>query len=445
MSILRRQLFFLWLALLPFGYQLSAYTGFTEPDKLIAPALLLIGFFSSIQSPLWRLNRLIFFTVISAALIVIKNLSFLGSSELFEKLMWDDMVKIGYFVIPILCIDSIATFRKSAWIVVFIAIVGCMSAFMVSIGLIRLPVGIPEEFRLGIQWLPKAKGLFLSTGNLVQYVTFASAWAILAPGITQARQPRVRAARWILAAAVVMGLLGTQSRNLALALLVGLAVLWSIRKVEPLSGERRALFAIGITAVVIPIIGIILAFPSEVIDVLAGLGGESARNAATSRLHQYAVAWEVIGNHPLLGADPETYRNLGPTLDHIHNTWLLLLAHGGMVSAIIFFLLMARSFLGVRKLSHAAEMTKEAAVVTAYFASMLVSIMFYVGMDKMFWALFGIATAITCIEPLTKGSTTDGISHKIPQSVAATPKRVIPRAQSNRVRERKTAGTNFDP
>ena len=389
------KLFYVWLVLLPFGYQISGYTGVIEPDKAIALLLLVIGLIALFCFSEYRRNHIAVFMLLAIVLLVSKNIS-LFDSELYWMFLWNDANKITYFFIPLLFINNIDTFRYVGWIVVFIAIVGCISAFLVSMGLVTLPVSLPVEYRLS--WLPRAKGVFLSTGNLAQYLSFAFAWVIIAPGIADKKQKFIQMARWVFFISLTMGLLATQSRNILLVLIISFFVLWWLIKNRSISSNTMVVILVSFGVLVfIPLIAGISFYFSELTDIVASAGGKYAESSINSRFVQYSVALDIIASHPFFGADVEIYKQVGPIILRIHNMWLQLLANGGIVTTLMMAFLIMRLISGVRIAAHVKEKSDEAIVVVVYIAAMFVAVMFYIGADKMFWALLGIASALTCI------------------------------------------------
>lgn len=405
------KLFYFWLLLLPFGYQISGYTHVIEPDKALALVLLLLGVAVLFRSTTYRMNRVVSFMFLGVAYLVFKNLSLVGT-EMFWDSIWNDSNKIAYFIVPLLFIDNMVTFRRVGWIVVFIAVVGCVSALLVSTGLITLPISVPIEYRISL--LPRAKGLFLSTGNLAQYIAFAFAWVVVAPGIVDKKCNFLRIARWVFFVSLVMGLLATQSRNILLVLIISVFVLWAFNVSRSLSSSTKIVFFTGLCVVIlIPLLVTILFYSSTVVNDVADAGGAYAKTSVDSRFVQYGVAWDIIKSHPFLGADAETFEKFGATTDHIHNMWLEILANGGIMTALVMVLLIMRLYRGVRSAIHVRDKSDVAIVIMIYMVAMLVAIMFYIGIDKMFWALFGITSAFTCIDTKVKIDKNDQVVSRI--------------------------------
>lgn len=396
---LQKKLFVLWLLLLPISWVVASHISIVAPDKMLAPLLIVLGVASVFRAPPERTARVVVFGALIVLLLLVKQLSFMGSGSIYWVLIWDDMVKFGYFMVPVLCIRDLSQFHKTSWVVTLIAIAGCISAFLVSIGLLTLPVERFEESRLGVESLRKAIGLFPSYGDLAQYLAFAVLWVIVSPGRQRSSDKKIKVMRYLVAVSVVVGLLGTQSRNVLLSLLVALAVLWMYTRLERAGVRVKTGLILGLTGVFIVFMGVIAVFASDIVNALSGLGGQYAQNTAMARLDQYALAWKIISASPLLGADLTTYQQLGTFIEGIHNMWLRLTAHGGLLSVLVMAVLLVRVFYGVRDASRVPEKATYAKVATGYLAALVVAVEFYVGMGEMFWVLLGIVASLSCIPP----------------------------------------------
>ncbi len=406
MSFFVDKLFYLWILLLPFSWVVAVLTGITAPDKLLAPLLLLLGLVRVFKSSYdQRINKIYVFILLVILFIFIKHLSFVDNGTILWPLIVDDAVKLGYFLIPVFCIDSIHKYRVSGWMVLFVAMSGCFSVFFVSTGLMTLPLERFEASRVGVEGLLKAIGLFPSYGDLAQYLAFTVMFVIVAPGIENKKNKWLKRARFLVFIGVILGLLGTQSRNILISLFISLGTLWLLKKMASKQGISKdtMMMLMVVTAIVgISLIGV---FISNFVDALSSMGGANAKNTAGARLEQYAVAWEIMKSSPLLGADAETYARMGLFIEGIHNVWLRLIAHGGLFAMLMMAILLWHCFKGIRAASHIQDKSAEAMVSTGYFAALMVSVMFYTGMGELFWALLGIATSISCVPPFTNRAT----------------------------------------
>jgi|GEM_PF-3713581 len=402
---IRDKLFYIWLLLLPFSWVIATLANITAPDKLLAPVLMLLGIIGVFGSPsARRSNRVFFLIFVVIFFIIIKHLSFIGSNELFWQLILDDAIKVGYFLIPVFCIDDIKKFRISGWLVLLVAMSGCFSVFLVSTGLMTLPLERFEDSRLGVEGLLKAIGLFPSYGDLAQYIAFTVLLVIIAPGVKNRKNKWLFYARVLVFVGVILGLLGTQSRNIFISLFVSLGTLWFLKKLSSKQGVSKDTMMMIVVVVSFVGISLIGVFISNFIDTLSSFGGTNAKNTAGARLEQYAAAWEIMKTSPLMGADIETYMRLGPLIEGIHNVWLRLIAQGGLLAMLMMAALLWFCFKGIRSASRIPEKTPETMIATGYFAALMVSVMFYTGMGEMFWALLGVATSISCIPPFVKSN-----------------------------------------
>lgn len=428
----KTNLYYLWVFLLPFSWLFSALTNVVAPDKMLAPLLIILGGVTLLGAAKKRVARVLSYVFLAVLLLLIKNISFVGSGEIYWSLMIDDGIKIGYFIIPLLYIDSLDKFNRTSWLIVFIAFVGGLSAFLASVELVTLPVERFEASRVGYSELKKAIGLFTSYGDFSQYLAFAISWVVVAPTLNLAKENKryYKVARFLVILSVVVGMAGMQSRNVLLSIVLCLCVLWFLSLVEAKSKYLRNLISVVVVFFILVSVILVSIFSSEIIGFLSGIGGGLASNTAHTRLAQYAFALKMIDSQPLLGADLVTY---SPAIEGIHNMWLRLAAHGGLISVMIIAILLSRIFGGMRKSSLIRSKQKYATVVSTYFIVMLFSVMFYTAMGQLYWALLGIATSLYCIDtPLEKNAESQDLlcGEAVSQEGAATSRIIAKRKQN---------------
>ncbi|WP_101758731.1 O-antigen ligase [Oceanicoccus sp. KOV_DT_Chl] len=393
------KLFYFWFALLPFSWIIAHFSNFTALDKLLAPVLLLLGLIGLFRGNSERMKRVIFFLILLYLLLFFKHLSFTGLGAEYINLMWVDAVKFGYFAIPLLCIKNLNHFRRTSWLVVLIGIAGCISAFLVAMDLLTLPKERFEISRIGVESIQKSIGIFPSYGDLAQFMAYTVLWCIVLPGTHLTKSTKYKLLRWVVAISFVLGLIGLQSRNVLISVLFGLVLLWLLKYIHKKSPSKRTtaitLFSIlGFFAA-----GLTLVFSSNLIQGLSSIGGGLAAQTADARLGQYAMGWDIISNSPLMGASSEFLKLSGFSFDHIHNMWIRLASHGGILTAMVLAALLIRIFILVRAMAYVDQKVPEVMVVTSYFGVMLLSTLFYPGMGELYWALLGTATALTCFAP----------------------------------------------
>lgn len=403
MNYLTTYLFYFWLASLPFSWVIANYISAIAPDKMLAPLLIILGALSTAGMRGDRVRVVTRYCFLVVVFLLVKHISFIESGALYAELMWVDAIKLGYFIVPLLCIRSIEQFRTSAWIIVWVAVAGCVSVFLVSVGWLTLPAERFESSRLGLDLLQKAIGIFRSYGDLAQYLAFAVLWVVVAPGVN-AKSSFLKLMRYIVGFGGVLGVLGAQSRNIVLSVLVALTALWLLRRIQRTSHQGGVGLVLGFSGSFLVIAGLAGFFANDLINLLSGIGGDHARITANARLEQYTMAWNVISTSPLLGADAATYRYMAPYIEGIHNIWLRLAAHGGLLVVIMMLLLLAKVYFGIHRSALVPSKSECAVVAKGYFAALLVATMLYVGMGEMFWALLGVVTSLSCIGPFATTS-----------------------------------------
>lgn len=421
------KIFLAWLFSIPFSWVIATYAGTLAPDKALAPALLLAGLAFTHRSSAARLIRIGAYVGFATLFLLVKHISFIGSNEVFFSLLWTDAIRLGYFLIPILFITDIGSFRRASWVVVGMAVLGCISVLLVSMGLMTLPLERFEGSRIGIEGLQKAIGFFPSYGDLAQYISYALLWVIVSKDIYSRHENITRISRWIVFVSALAGLAGAQSRNMLLSMIVSLFALYLLRRINKARLDKTAVY-VSLGAAAIMGIALLASFSTALVDFLAGMGGDYARNTANARLGQYSFGWSVITKSPLLGVTLEDYLTSGYLIDHIHNMWIRLAAHGGLLTVFVFLAFLSFSFLAVRARAAEKALTNEVMVVTGYFCALALSTMFYGGMAEIFWVLFGVATAVSCLD-LSNSRVDQIVGSKLPTTSTAisNPKILAPK------------------
>lgn len=394
-----KSLFYFWLLLTPFSWVISYYSGVIALDKILAPLLLALSFYTNRNSESVRTTKIVIYVLLILGLISIKHISFVFSPDIFLPLFWDDLIKAGYFVIPLLYISDLKTFHQTGWVVTFIAIIGLLSTFFVAIGLLDLPLQRFEVTRIGVESLQKSIGIFPSYGDLAQFVSFAIMWVSLVPGVRNVKARKWSAMRFIMLVTFVLGIIGAQSRNVLISGILTLCIYWLLQRLARSRADARAIASTLVGIFGVMALSLVLFFSTYVVDGLSNIGGGLAQSTASVRLDQYAYGWEVISNSPLLGASVEEYRATGGSVNYIHNMWIKLAAIGGIFSALLLVMLLTRIFTLIRKTAYVPVKRKEAMVATSYFGVLLFSTLFYGAMNEMFWVLLGVVTSLTCFKP----------------------------------------------
>ncbi len=397
------KIFVLWLLLLPFSWLLNSYTGFIAPDKLFAPLLLLLGFAGLLRGDFSRQMRILFLVLMMCTLLLFNSISFINESDLFFGLLLDDAVRYGYFLIPVLLIKTMKDFRVASWMVVYIAVVGCISAILASTGLISLPIERFEVSRLGILGLPKSIGLFVSYGDMAQYLAFAVLWMLCLPGL-EMKTAHKNIMRVLFFFVVVAGVLAAQSRNVAFSIVIApMMYFYLFFLLGQKRGEINGVALIG-SLVAIGIFSLFVVYIGDVLDVVRDLGGSYAQNTVNDRLSQYRMALDIMSHDLLFGANVEIYSRNAEVIDKIHNAWLRLGARGGLVAITIFAALLFMILSYIWKARWNEEKRQETRIVLSYMVVVLFSINMYPSLGELFWALLGIGAALPLVTTKKAGT-----------------------------------------
>lgn len=401
------KLFLLWIFLLPFhGIPI---VGSLALDSMLAPLVILLSLVSRYPSAIdgyQYIGRVRNLRVICFYIIVYVSCfipSIFQSDELLWVRAWDLLISIGYFILPILYIRDIVFLRKVNSLIIMLTIIGCVSVFLVSVGVLELSYTRFEDSRIGLSWLPKSVGLFSNYGDLallIAYTLLLTFWVEKDKYFFGYGSKKVKT---IILLIMLAGLLGSQSRNVLLTSLVAIAAYYLVVKMYT-SGRSRNSYG-GIVLLFFIFISTIIAivFWGSIVAWISSLGGQNAAQTANTRLDTYVVAWNLLKASPLFGLDYKTYIANAALIDGLHNMWLGLALHGGMIVVLAFILMYINIFFKtVWRISHSV-IGNEAAISAAFLISILVAVSFYVAdRSVVFWFLLGLASSVHCLSYTVK-------------------------------------------
>lgn len=393
-------MFLFWILSLPF-YHFSVI-GTLSVDNLLAPLLLFLWFFTrtpndAVFRRTWRKT-----VVISIALVVVFIIgiviSFWTDLEVFFAKGYLSARRALYFFLPLLFIRDWRTFNRVCGLVIAITVIGGVTALLASLEVISPVVVRTEQSRLDIETLQKAVGFFSNYGDMAMLMCFTILLTLF--------QPKQRyffgiggiLTRTIVAAAMLMGIAGSQSRNMILTTIVGVLAYLTLRYLYKQRPLFRVVVAAGLgTLAAFAAVGVLF-FAQEIIDGLGRWGGEGASGTARARLAQYEVALRFLNEAFISGVSIEAYNTYGPVLDAVHNMWLYLMVQGGVISTLAMILLLWRAFAGaVQRGDKEPFIAPEAFCTGALVVGMVNASMFYAGSTEVFWFLLGVATSIASL------------------------------------------------
>jgi len=131
------KLFLLWLVLLPFSTITHSLTGVVAIDKLIAVPLLIIGCIRALHTKI-RTKSMLIYLIFCALYAFSSNIALIDDYSVFFQEFLQISINLGYFMIPTLYIYNRDILVKVNTIMIFLAMIGCISAFLVAVGVVTL-------------------------------------------------------------------------------------------------------------------------------------------------------------------------------------------------------------------------------------------------------------------------------------------------------------------
>ena len=328
-------------------------------------------------------------------------LSYFNDPLLLKERLFALVKDLLYFSIPLLYLRSGYAFRQVKGVLILLTAIAALSALLASLGLIHLPADRFESSRIGVEWLPKAIGLFSNYGDvamlyavtgvlLISHQRSALPWGL--------GQPFVKLTIWL---TLLLGLVGNQSRNVLVTTLAAMLVYLGLRALEREQRQKnRLLLLSAVVAGALVLLGLVVLFGQAMVDEVSQLGGAGAAGTARARLNSYQQAVQLIAREPWLGITLETYRSWGSLADGIHNMWLKIMLNGGFVSLMAMLALLWGAFRGLRKsgLVASAEFHRDRAVIGSLFIALLLASQFYGAMTSVWWMLLGVVMSFGCLK-----------------------------------------------
>lgn len=387
-------IFSIWFLMLPFTVIFSIYLGTISLDKQLAPMLILLGIFLLLIGK-YKINKEKFFIILAAlCFFLIRNISFATDLSLFSTVLWEDAIRFGYFCLPILFIDNLKRVKVASKLISINAVVGCVSGFLVALGLLALPYERFAQSRIGYVDIERATGLFSSYGDLAQHASYFLLLSLYVPKDFSLWGKNINNKLLKLSAfaIVIMGLIGCQSRSYLLSVIVAL-VTGKLFNYRCKKTTNTTLFNILFVVTSICSISIIAYGFNNLVSFLANLGGSQAHGTAMGRLNQYQYAFSLIKENLVFGVNASYFLEYDTNIHGIHNMWLGQLVRGGFVG--IFALLgLFYMILRVSLSMLNSPKTQQYGIVTlGYMFTVFVSTLFYPADGSLFWALLGMNVA----------------------------------------------------
>lgn len=381
----------IWVLSLPF-YSLGV-VGTLSFDNLLAPLIFMLSVYKfSYSRKTIKKKFIVFFLVVMFFIYTIGITVSVFDNQNHVKTMLFSAIKYSlYFFIPVLYINGIKEIKTTLLLISFIAVIGCISVFFVSIGILELERIRLSPSRLSYIGIPKATGLISNYGDLA----IVSSIAILTTFIAKDFMAGITAKIYILVIyfAILFGYLGAQSRSMVLSAIASIVVYWYVERKQRNVTSVIFLNVFFVIMGIGTIVSLLLLYGSNITDSLATWGGRQAAITADDRLRQYAFSWEIVKSSPLVGDGKQVIES-GII---IHNLWLSTLAQGGIVSGIAVLLIFVIAFY-VNLQKQTSDLLKKVSALSAgAVVSIFVAGEFYGGFTYIFLFSLGVATVSTSV------------------------------------------------
>ena len=404
-DFLAQNLFYFWLLSLPF-YRFSIIKTFSV-DNLLAPVLMMLWLFTSPVNDSAmrraRIKEISYITILFGTFAFGQLLTIINTNELIWSKLYQLTKLSFYFFIPALYIKDLVSFKKANSVLIVLALAGCISALLVSLGLLHLPVERFSPSRIGIEDLPKAIGLFGAYGDMALLISYTFLLTISSPKKDYLFGYGSKKVKAFVIFIIFLGILGLQSRNIVLTLMTAIFFYNLIKATSKMSAKFRTM-ALGLSFFLTTIaLAVLLFFADDFINLLSQWGGKQAESTAMGRLEQYQIALKLISESPVIGVKAVIYEMHTSFIDSVHNLWLKVGLQGGLISLIPLILLLINAFKKALK-NLAMDSPPEKYVISVFIICMFVSTQFNPSGTIVFWVMLSVATSLSWVyghEPVT--------------------------------------------
>ena len=396
------RLFALWVLSIPFT-RLNVI-GTLSVDNILAPLLLVLWFATATLGGAgnrqlyhrtvrieWVFALVTLYTIMRAGATILGW----GGGGLVIGELWVQAKEFLYLVLPLVYIRSHSDFRKIALFLVLVAVIVSLSSFAHSIGLVNLDFARDiSEGRLDAAELGRSGGLVGNYGDIAVLTAFAAIAVCCLGQEGSGRFRKLLGWKGIVYLCLLLGIIGSQSRNVVLALLVAVMVYFVMSGFRKQHGNL--LFVTIILSVGVVALAVTGLFSTEIFDFVRGSG--SVRGSAESRFMQYRAALPLITQYPILGPTGQARLQNMELLSHVHNIWLGTALRGGLLSSgsilLLFWLQMRGAF---RQFSFGGFGCWAVLTLTGTCASLTASMFYSAQNSYVFLMLFGVLLSSICV------------------------------------------------
>ncbi|MEW8119298.1 MAG: hypothetical protein AB2792_19215 [Candidatus Thiodiazotropha sp.] len=384
-------LYGIWV--LSFPFYSFGLVGTLSFDNIMAPFVFILSVYKFNFSRKTIKKKVIIFLMVIMFLIYTFGItvSVFDHQNHVKSMLFSAIKYSLYFFIPVLYINTIKEIKTTLLFISFIAVIGCISVFLVSIGILELERTRLSPSRLSIIGIPKATGLISNYGDLA----IVSSIAILTTFIAKDIMADITAKTYALVIyiAILFGYLGAQSRSMVLSVIASIIVYWYVGRQQNNATSAIFLNTFFVIMGIGTVLSVLLLYGGYITDSLATWGGRQAAITADDRLQQYAYSLKIIKSSPLVGDGKQVIES-GII---IHNLWLSTLAQGGLISGIAVFLLFVIAFYANHQKQTSNILKKISALSAGAVVSIFIAGEFYGGFTYIFLFSLGVATVSTSV------------------------------------------------
>ncbi|MGV7235689.1 MAG: O-antigen ligase family protein [Nitrosomonadaceae bacterium] len=393
-------LFYLWILSIPF-YHFSL-VGSLSLDNILGPLLIFIWPIAAPpaypQYAQMQFRNIFVASIILFVYFIAHSVALLTTEQAVWASIYSILTNLSYFIVPLLYIRNEKVRKRAENCVVFIALMGAFSAFLSAVGVLQLDIARYSTSRIDVEGLDleRSIGLFSAFGDMA----LLSAFAVMT-AMSKSRDDLLfcQRSRFVVIAIyliLVLGVLGTQSRNIVLTVTTSIILFMLVRQWSKYSNTWIPKFYALVIAGGLSMVITLIFLWGPIVELLAQWGGKQASSTAHERLDQYQLALELLGGNFLTGANPEIQERLMHVIGGIHNMWLKELVQGGMFAVLSIIALIAHGMRNATKCLGSNPDDESAITTLILMIALLVSTQFYPSGTSVFWMLLGFAVAKIC-------------------------------------------------
>ncbi len=407
MNRITEMIFYMWIMSLPF-YQFSII-GTLSLDNVLGPLLLLAWFVGRPKLDPGTINQQPKVIALSGFILALYFFSHVLTLVISGNVIWKTIYilvsDLTYFFVPLLYIRNIKVQENTQNFIVLITLIGATSAFLSAIGVINLEGIRYSTSRVAIEGLDLTRtvGLFSVYGDMAMLSSFAIMMAITAGRDKLLFIKRTNILVVAVLFVILLGLLGAQSRNMVLTILISVVIFVVITKLSKKGVTWIPKFYTTIMIGGIGIVIILTALWQPIFNMVSGWGGEQAAGTAFGRLEQYKFALNLVGDNPFVGVDSQIYEKYADLISGIHNMWLKELVQGGVFAVLALVWLIVYCLRNASKCLYQNRDDSTAKIKIAMMFAVLVSTQFNPSGTSIFWFVLGYSVAIVPLS-LTPGN-----------------------------------------